>query len=77
MTNPTFFSAREVFDLAVQTEVNGRAFYEAAGKAATVCSNCKARPGSAGAARTSTWVAMTMSASPASRVATQTPSLTR
>ncbi len=34
MTNPAHFSGREVFDLAVQTETNGRVFYEAAAQAA-------------------------------------------
>jgi rubrerythrin len=35
MSNPAHFSASEIFDLAVQTERNGRAFYEAAAAAAT------------------------------------------
>jgi rubrerythrin len=35
MSNPALFSAAEVFDLAIQTEHNGKAFYEAAAAAAT------------------------------------------
>ncbi len=35
MSNPAHFSAIEVFDLAIQTEHNGRAFYEAAAAAAS------------------------------------------
>ena len=35
MSNPAHFSAVEVFDLAVQTERNGRTFYEAAAAAAS------------------------------------------
>ncbi|MBU0610750.1 MAG: hypothetical protein KKI08_22890 [Armatimonadetes bacterium] len=35
MSNPAHFDALEVFDLAVQTERNGRVFYEAAAAAAT------------------------------------------
>jgi rubrerythrin len=35
MPNPLRFSAAEIFDLAIQTERNGRAFYEAAAAAAT------------------------------------------
>jgi len=35
MSNPAHFSVREVFDLAVETECNGRTFYEAAAAAAT------------------------------------------
>ncbi len=34
MSNPARFSAREIYDLAVQTEINGRVFYEAAAQAA-------------------------------------------
>jgi rubrerythrin len=35
MSNPAHFSAAEVFDLAIQTEHNGQAFYNAAAAAAT------------------------------------------
>ena len=35
MSNPARFSAAEVFDLAIQTEHNGKAFYDAAAAAAT------------------------------------------
>lgn len=35
MSNPAHFSAAEVFDLAIQTEHNGKAFYQAAAAAAS------------------------------------------
>lgn len=35
MSNPAHFSAAEIFDLAIETEHNGKAFYEAAAQAAS------------------------------------------